>query len=248
MKETRICSNCGIEHPLDTMYQVEGDWLCESCADRLTVVCDHCNERIYEENAIEDDNHTLCDHCFDEYYIRCEDCGRIISRDHAYWDNDDNVYCSSCWDEHNDIIHEYNYTPDLVFHGKGLRHFGVELEIDNGGTVNNNAQKLLDIANASAENLYIKTDGSLDDGMELVTHPMTLEYHLSEMPWEEVLRKAQSMGYLSHAAGTCGLHVHISRLAFGCTYEQQEAAIARLLYFVEKFWAELLRFSRRTQS
>ena len=47
--------------------------------------------------------------------------------------------------------------------------------------------------------------------MELVTHPMTLEYHLNEMPWEEVLRKAQSMGYLSHAAGTCGLHVHISR-------------------------------------
>ena len=48
----------------------------------------------------------------------------------------------------NDIIHEYNYTPDLVFHGKGLRHFGVELEIDDGGTVNSNAQKLLDIANA----------------------------------------------------------------------------------------------------
>ena len=176
MKETRICANCGAEHPLDTMYQVEGDWLCESCTDRLTVVCDYCNERIYEENAIEDDTHTLCDHCFDEYYIRCEDCGRIISRDRAYWDNDDNVYCSSCWDEHNDIIHEYNYTPDLVFHGKGLRHFGVELEIDNGGTVNNNAQKLLDIANASAENLYIKTDGSLDDGMELVTHPMIVSY------------------------------------------------------------------------
>ena len=215
MNETRICANCGIEHPLDTMYQVEGDWLCESCADRLTVVCDHCNERIYEENAVEDDHYILCDHCFDEYYIRCEDCSRIISRDR---------------------------------HGKGLRHFGVELEIDNGGTVNNNAQKLLDIANASAENLYIKTDGSLDDGMELVTHPMTLEYHLNEMPWAEILRKAQSMGYLSHAVGTCGLHVHISRLAFGCTYEQQEAAIARLLYFVEKFWAELLRFSRRTQS
>ena len=44
--------------------------------------------------------HTLCDHCFDEYYVRCEDCGRIIHRDRAYWDNDDNVYCSSCWDEH----------------------------------------------------------------------------------------------------------------------------------------------------
>ena len=137
--------------------------------------------------------------------------------------------------------------PDLVFHGKGLRHFGVELEIDNGGTDRYNAEKVLNIANADAENLYIKTDGSLDDGLELVTHPMTLEYHLNAMPWAEILHKAQSMDYLSHAAGTCGLHVHISRLAFGCTYEQQEAAIARLLYFVEKFWAELLRFSRRTQ-
>ena len=72
------------------------------------------------------------------------------------WDDDDNAYCASCWDEHCDVIHEYSYTPDLVFHGKGLRHFGVELEIDDGGTVNSNAQKLLDIANANAENLYIK--------------------------------------------------------------------------------------------
>ena len=174
MSETRICANCGVEHPIEDMYQAEGDWLCEDCADRLTVICDHCAERVYEENAVEDDTHTLCDHCFDEYYVRCDDCNRIIHRDRAYWDNDDNAYCSSCWDEHCNIIHEYNYTPDLVFHGKGLRHFGVELEIDDGGTVNSNAEKLLNIANANAENLYIKTDGSLDEGLELVTHPMTL--------------------------------------------------------------------------
>ena len=212
MSETRICANCGTEYPIDEMFQVENDWLCEDCADRLTVICDHCAERGYEENAVEDDTHTLCDHGFDEYCVRCEDCNRIIHRDRA-WDNDDNAYCASCWDEHCNIIHEYSYTPDLVFHGKGLRHFGVELEIDEGGTVNSNAQKLLDIANKDAENLYIKTDGSLDEGLKLVTHPMTLEYHLNEMPWVEVLRKARSMGYLSHAAGTCGLHVHISRLA-----------------------------------
>ena len=247
MSETRICANCGAEHPLDEMFRVGSEWLCESCADELTVVCDACGERIYSEDAVEDSNYTLCESCFDEDYVRCADCDRILRRDRVYWDDDD-AYCSSCWDEHCSVIHEYSYTPDLVFHGKGLRHFGVELEIDDGGTVNSNAQKLLDIANKDAENLYIKTDGSLDEGLELVTHPMTLEYQLNEMPWAEVLRKAQSMDYLSHAAGTCGLHVHISRLAFGCTYEQQEAAIARLLYFVEKFWAELLRFSRRTQS
>ena len=248
MKETRICANCESEHPLDEMFRVGSDWLCESCVDELTVVCDACGERIYSEDAVEDSNYTLCESCFDEDYVRCADCDRILRRDRAYWDNDDNAYCSSCWDEHCSVIHEYSYMPDLVFHGKGLRHFGVELEIDGGGTDRYNAEKLLNIANADAENLYIKTDGSLDDGLELVTHPMTLEYHLNEMPWAAVLRKAQELDYLSHAAGTCGLHVHISRLAFGCTYEQQEAAIARLLYFVEKFWAELLRFSRRTQS
>ena len=230
------------------MFRVGSDWLCESCADELTVVCDACGERIYSEDAVEDSNYTLCESCFDEDYVHCEDCGCIVRREQAYWDGDDRAYCSSCWDEHCDIIHEYSYTPDLAFHGKGLRHFGVELEIDDGGTDRYNAEKLLNIANANAENLYIKTDGSLDDGLELVTHPMTLEYHLNEMPWAAVLRKAQEMDYLSHAAGTCGLYVHISRLAFGCTYEQQEASIARLLYFVEKFWAELLRFSRRTQS
>ena len=79
MNETRICAKCGAEHPIDEMFQVENDWLCEDCADRLTVICDHCAERVYEENAVEDDTHTLCDHCFDEYYVRCEDCNRIFT-------------------------------------------------------------------------------------------------------------------------------------------------------------------------
>ena len=49
MSETRICANCGAEYPIEDMYQAEGDWLCEDCADRLTVICDHCAERVYEE-------------------------------------------------------------------------------------------------------------------------------------------------------------------------------------------------------
>ena len=154
MSETRICANCGAEYPIDEMFQVE--------------------------NAVEDDTHTLCDHCFDEYYVRCEDRNRIIHRDRAYWDGDDNAYCASCWDEHCEVIHEYNYTPDLVFHGKGLRHFGVELEIDDGGMVNSNAKSCSTSLTLAPKTCISKTDGSLDDGMELVTHPMTLEYHLNE--------------------------------------------------------------------
>ena len=106
---------------------------------------------------------------------------------------------------------------------------------------------LLNIANRKHSLAYCKHDGSLDDGFELVTHPLSLEYQLHEMPWDEVLHEAVSMGYLSHQAGTCGLHVHVSRKAFGDSYDEQDSAIARVLFFVECHWRELLRFSRRTQ-
>lgn len=67
------------------------------------------------------------------------------------------------------------------------------------------------------------------------------------MPWAAILRKAVQMGYTSHQAGTCGLHVHVNRNAFGETEARQDAVIARILYFFEKNWEELLKFSRRTQ-
>ena len=85
MSETRICANCGAEYPIEDMYQAEGDWLCEDCADRLTVICDHCDERIYAENAIED-----------EHYSLCHDCDCIIRTDSAYYDDDGRTYCESC--------------------------------------------------------------------------------------------------------------------------------------------------------
>ena len=63
----------------------------------------------------------------------------------------------------------------------------------------------------------IEQGGSLEDGLEIVTHPMSLDYQRTHMPWEALCRKAISLGYLSHRAGTCGLHVHVSRDAFGQT-------------------------------
>lgn len=54
------------------------------------------------------------------------------------------------------------------------------------------------------------------------------------------------MGYQSHQSGTCGLHVHVNRTAFGETEKEQDEVIARILYHFEKHWEELLKFSRRT--
>ena len=77
---------------------------------------------------------------------------------------------------------------------------------------------------------------------------MDLNYHLNSMPWSDVMEKAISMGYRSHKTNTCGLHVHVNRSAFGDDVEIQEDRISRVLFFVERFWQELLTFSRRTES
>jgi hypothetical protein len=163
-------------------------------------------------------------------------------------DEDDDPYCSCCAEEHNRrSIQSYYYKPAPVFHGTGPRFLGVELEIDRGGEDSDTADQLRRIANRNGNHLYVKHDGSLNDGMELVTHPMTLDYHQTKMPWKDIVETAAHLGYRSHQTRTCGLHVHVNRSSLGETPQQQEETIARILFFVENHWNELLRFSRRTQ-
>ena len=78
-----------------------------------------------------------------------------------------------------------------------------------------------------------------------MTHPATLAYHMGVMPWEEITNTARALGYRSHQAGTCGLHVHVSRAALGRTFKAQELPVSRLLILIWRHWPELWKFSRR---
>ena len=244
----RTCSRCGCT--ADNLIEFHDRLLCPDCLEEMTDVCVDCGTRFWNRECLTNDHgDPICPDCCDRNYTRCTRCGSLISLDSCWYpyDNDD-PYCSDCCsDIENSSIHDYYFKPRPIFYGTGPRFFGVELEIDGAGEDNENALALLNIANQKHSLAYCKHDGSLDDGFEIVTHPLSLEYQLHEMPWEEVLHEAVSMGYLSHQAGTCGLHVHVSRRAFGDSYDVQDSAIARVLFFVECHWRELLRFSRRTQ-
>ena len=61
---------------------------------------------------------------------------------------------------------------------------------------------------------YMKSDASLIDGFEIVTHPHTLAYYQQDFEWE-VLSKLRKGGFRSWDTTSCGLHVHVSRTAFG---------------------------------
>jgi hypothetical protein len=86
---------------------------------------------------------------------------------------------------------------------------GFELEVERVG----DSEDAVDVRDMSDdENMfYLKNDGSLDNGFELVTHPGTLEFYRATFPLKQIADYLSSNGCQSHDVDTCGLHVHISR-------------------------------------
>lgn len=251
MKEKFLCSLCGKELTRETSKEFDGQILCEDCFDNQTTTCDCCGGRIWNDDVQGDSNTALCNNCYEYNYTHCERCGRLIHNDNTYYidEDDDYPYCSECCEQiRNTTIKSYNYKPEPIFYGSGNLFMGIELEIDKGGEYEKHANSILDIANRLCEHIYCKHDGSIDSGFEIVSHPMTYDYHLTSMNWHEVFDTAIEMGYRSHQTKTCGLHIHVNRNAFGKNYETQEEAIGRIVFFVEKHWNELLKFSRRTEA
>lgn len=247
------CSKCGTMHPSNLLTPVDDQILCPSCQVEHTVMCSCCGQIIWKSDNAGTADTPLCESCREDAYTTCVRCGALIRNEDARYrrsdEDGDYPYCTHCFSRLNPAgINDYYYKPKPIFYGEAARFFGVELEIDGAGEDDDNAHYVMEIANREGkERIYCKHDGSLEDGFEIVTHPMTLRYHQKEMPWAAVLDRAKGMGYTSHQAGTCGLHIHVNRDSFGPTEAEQDACIARILYFFERHWEELLKFSRRTE-
>ena len=245
-----VCNECGRNLGGETVMEFENDIFCEECFLRLTVVCSCCERRIWRDDAEGDSFTPLCRHCYDYEYTNCERCGCLLENNSAYYyeDDSDYPYCQECYERiMAEPIKSYGYKPEPIFYGSGKIFYGIELELDCGGEDSSNAQKLLDYVNQDDDYIYAKHDGSLSNGFELVTHPMTLDYHLNEVDYLGLFERAVAMGYRSHQSSTCGLHIHVNRSAFGETTEEQEEVIARIVFFVENHWNELLKASRRSE-
>ena len=239
MYET-TCDHCGRVLGEGEGFEFREAYYCEDCLEELTVCCSHCGKRIDRDANEGSREQPLCGGCYSRYYVFCERCGTLLRQEDAYYESDDEdtPYCYHCHRE-NETIHNYYYKPEPIFYGSGPRYFGVELEVDGAGESFRNAGTVLEAANGEEEHIYCKHDGSLEDGFEIVTHPMSLEYHCRKMLWDDILNAVKRMGYRSHQANTCGLHCHINRDSLGETPEEQEDTIARILYFMEKHWEEL---------
>ena len=187
----------------------------------------------------------------EEDYVFCEDCGSQVLEDDVFVRDFDNL-CEPCHDERcsrdsyededqSEHINDHDYKPTPLFYndnGKRSRepalvntfpkpYVGIEIEVES-----TRSSSLGEYAEMVANNcnglVYNKSDGSINHGFEMVTHPMTLGYaqnHLDGL-WTSFasLRKA---GFRAWQTSTCGLHIHISRNSFLDDKHQQ-----KFLYFI----------------
>lgn len=245
------CEDCGNTCYHEDMARVNPStdrerFVCLDCLDGYTQ-CSGCQEYfsdVYIDMA--NRNSSYCADCSVDR-VRCYECGDIICTDDAYCDEyEDEYYCSACWyDGGHGLIHSYGYKPEPIFCGVDDSHYpmymGVELEIDKGDNRSGCAHDLIAVCN----DIYLKEDGSLYDGIEIVSHPATFTYHDEVLPWKKLMDIALSHGFKSHEAGTCGLHIHVSRTAFGVSTPRQDLNIAKLLVLANNMWDQLVLLSRR---
>lgn len=245
-----ICEDCGDKFLRDEMYWIEGydRYVCEDCYDDY-ITCANCGELVRRSDAYSSADGYICEYCCDYNYTTCDDCGTRVHNDCIrYDDEDDMYYCDECYGNREEkAIHSYHHSHDeeLIFFGgndNGKELFlGLELEIDNGDDREDTARAM---KNAMPTNfITMERDGSLNDGFENITQPATLEYHTSiRNNYEDMFQIAKDNGFRSHNTSTCGYHIHFNRTFFEDKHDEN---VAKLLYLVEKFWDELVKFSRR---
>jgi L-rhamnose mutarotase len=133
--------------------------------------------------------------------------------------------CNNCdTDDYIDgdrIVHDYSFRPDPIFYSSSPEerlYFGIEIEVEaKGGDYEirrNGAQRAHKLEDSQLA--YLKNDGSLNCGFEIVTHPMSHDYYMNEADelWDTLEDLRTNHDIKSWDTRTCGLHIHISRTGF----------------------------------
>ena len=259
------CEDCGEIYPMDDAVSINNGemYVCQDCADDTgnyyhCVSCDEYFTSRYRSRYELANGDCVCTNCADGEIGECYECSELFWLDDMEEDEDgwgDTIYfCPSCARGRKKKIHDYSYKPapkykvhnhDEFWTDDSIKEllFGVELEIDKG----KDPEKVAEEITEAHDDIYCKHDGSLDYGVEIVSHPCTLEYHLKDLGWDDICDIALSNNFKSHEARTCGLHVHVGRRQLGETISERNDNIAKIIILVDRHWDNIVRFTRRTE-
>ena len=234
--EVECKSCCCTFSPDDVSSTSDDEPVCNDCIR----ACDRCDftGTVDDNFGIVDSRYTWCEECIDNHTAYCNSCEEYVTGGTLYIQDRDTQWCSDCtsnnamWceacDEYNvdscytcdsdpDVIHDYNYRPDLIFHttDKNERlYFGMEIELECRDGRHEPAECASQLE--THELAYLKSDGSLSSGFEIVTHPMTHDFFKNEATefWDILADLRNRHRVMTWGASTTGIHIHISRTGF----------------------------------
>lgn len=223
---------------------------CDACVNSCASWCENCDTYAADDYATEvRGGKYVCNDCIEDEYYYCDQCGEYVHSDE--WDCDHDC-CEDCAPHSRiDSYHAHHggwrRFGDCLPRWRGLwRGIGIELEIDRDDRDDDEESDLIDeLENIAGEHIYFEHDGSLNHGFEIITQPHTVDA-FNAIDWKSILSACTSHDYTSHDAGTCGLHVHISREMFGSTEQIADNNIAKLIKFYNDNYEEIVKVSRRT--
>lgn len=238
-EQIKQCGFCAVSLPLGDLVLGQGELLCQDCA----MVCERCDEVGSQDDSYNtiDDRYVWCGDCTERHAYFCDSCNEHNSNGNVYINDRSERWCDSCADnayfcddcdeynadgcdrcrddDGNRIIHDYSYRPDAIFHGAKDEKlfFGLEIEVEaRKGTLTETAKYAS--ALESLDLAYLKHDGSLSYGFEIVTHPMSHSFFKSTEEsgalWQTLEGLRNEHRVRAWDAKNCGLHIHISRAGF----------------------------------
>ena len=208
------CEDCNDMYHEDDLSSVNGNYhVCYSCIQHY-FECYDCGDLIHEDESCYDyGSELLCQHCYGNYYFNCEDCGRTTHVEDR--SSRDDYLCNNC-DCGSSVVHEYHhgkYNTIPVFHttpyDKNTKNFyGVELETEAEYGFEVYEEVIIDYS--QGETLFhFEDDGSIHEGAELVSMPMSLLYH-QKFGWFNVLKRLKNGGVRGDRSNI-GMHIHVSK-------------------------------------
>ena len=260
-----VCADCGDRHHNDEMHELQnGDLICTRCRDNGSYYyCEDCGE-LFDYGVsgmyVDDGDYFVCEGC-SENYVTCAECDNVVHVDNTVYDDDTGeYYCNECYNNYSKVnyaysLKDYGFKPNLEIFSTGNEenkdlYIGFENETENNNSGVSKDEFCDTVGHAVNTDdkvfCYFKRDGSLNNGVEIVSHAFTLEYmQKNEEIFRKLLKTATDCGYKSHDTSTCGLHVHINKAYFGDTKEEQDENINKLLLFFECYKENIKAFSRR---
>jgi ribosomal protein L32 len=266
-----ICPICGRPHGAREVEEIHGNEetveICRECARERFIRCSSCGDYFLPESVTPIGNgEYACDLCLDERYTTCSDCGILVHEDDARSSDDDGrTLCESCYQteqeqaQESDDYDSYEEEPGIISHygqpsggwqkiGTGWLYGGFELEVDEPRNSDDYDKHgaANEIARKYSGKLVNKSDGSLNDGFEIVTNPHTPEEY-EKLDIEDICKIARANGMRSHDTTTAGFHVHINKDAFSHNGADYDDSVANVIMIFERNFRQILKLSRRTE-